>query len=436
MKTNFTIVLSTILLALTSVSAQEKFNPLDFKAKKLVVLSDADQLASTYVDGKSGNKTADLQDQLTIINGATITDPSALKTAPVSNSVKYWPNSLTVTPDGKYALVAELYGPAPLGESMINDTPVGRKITIVDLETAKVISSAEIADGVNAIDVHPSGKYVVVSTMEEGKDIILFPLENGKLGKAKNIALKELAASILPGSKISHLTFDPTGEYLAMSSSFGDETVRFYKFNETDLTFTAYGTPVKPGKLPGIMYWTPNGKYLLVTNIGWGMDVPGMYLAPNRGTVAAIRLDRENKGENGPQNQIVSIEPSRVSPENIAVSPDGKWVVALNFEASLFPVENPNYQPFYSISLYSLNQETGKITLKDEFFYEGVMPEGVVFDGSSKFLAVAVFDHHDANQKGGSVDFFRLLDEENPKLIQTKYSIPVMRGSHIIKRID
>ena len=150
MKTNFAIVLSTILLALTSVSAQEKFNPLDFKAKKLVVLSDADQLASTYVDGKSGNKTADLKDQLTIINGATITDPSALKTAPVSNSVKYWPNSLTVTPDGKYALVAELFGPAPLGESMINDTPVGRKITIVDLETAKVISSAEIADGVNA----------------------------------------------------------------------------------------------------------------------------------------------------------------------------------------------------------------------------------------------------------------------------------------------
>ncbi|WP_040280039.1 beta-propeller fold lactonase family protein [Psychroserpens damuponensis] len=435
MKTRVLLVLFVLSGMLGSINAQQKFNYLDFKAKKLVVLSDADQLASTYVDGKSGNKTADLVDQLTIIDGDNLTNPKALKTASVSNSVKYWPNSLTVTPDGKYALVSELFGPAPLGESMINDTPVGRKLTIVDVETAKVLSVTDVADGINAIDVHPSGKYVAVSTMEEGKEVIIFPLKNGKLGKAKNIAL-ELAASMLPGSKASHLTFDPTGEFLAISSSFGDETVRFFKFNENDLTLTPYGNAVNPGKLPGIMYWSPNGKYLLVTNIGWGADLPGLYLAPTRGTVAAIRLDRANKGDNGPQNQIVSIEPSRVSPENIAVSPDGKWVVALNFEASLYPVESPNYQPFYSISLFSFNEDTGKITLKDEFFFEGVMPEGVVFDGSSNFLAVAVFDHHDSNQKGGSVDFFRLIDKENPKLIQTKYSIPVMRGSHIIKRID
>lgn len=427
--------LGILSLLFTSVNAQEKFNYLDFKAKKLVVLSDADQLASTYVDYKSGNKTADLKDKLTIIDGENLLNPEATKTVGVSNSVKYWPNSMTITPNGKYGLVVELFGPAPLGNSMINETPPGRKITVVDIETTKVISEIDVANGINAIDVHPDGNIIAVSTAEKGKEIILYPFNNGKLGKPINVAL-ELTCNFPGYAPVSHLTFDPTGQFLAISSSFGDETVRFFKFDKSAMTLTPWGNPVKPGKLPAMMYWTPNGKHLLVSNIGWGFDLPGIYLAPVRGTVAAIQLDREGKGANGPANQIVSIEPARISPENIAVSPNGKWMVALNFENSLYPVEHPSYKPFYSISLYKLNQDSGKITLTDDFFFEGVMPEGITFDGSSQFLAVAVFDHHNKNQKGSTVDFFRIIDEENPKLIQTNYSIPVMRGAHIIKRID
>jgi hypothetical protein len=111
-------------------------------------------------------------------------------------------------------------------------------------------------------------------------------------------------------------------------------------------------------------------------------------------------------------------------------------VASLDLEQSYFPPESPLFTPYSALSLYRLNRETGRLTPVDRYYFEGILPEGITFDASGKFLAVAVFDHYNPRQSGGTLDFWRLVDGDEPKLVKLNYSLPLMRAAHIVKRVD
>lgn len=81
----------------------------------LVAVSDADMVASAYSDGKLGP--AQGADALSVIRLGR--PPGELRAAAtgVSNSVTGPPAAVAVTPDGRYAVVAELRGPRPAGKA-------------------------------------------------------------------------------------------------------------------------------------------------------------------------------------------------------------------------------------------------------------------------------------------------------------------------------
>lgn len=411
-------------------------NYLDFKAKKLLVLSDADMLASAYYDQKTGNKTKDLFDQLTIIKGDDILSNPSHSKLQVSNSVKAWPDNMAISPDGRYVAVAELYGPAPLGESNIHHTPKGKKLTIIDLEGnngPEIISDSDIAAGISAVSFHPNGKLIAVTTVEKGKDILIFPFINGKLGKEKAFDFGENTNPYAAG--ISHIEWHPEGMFLAACNSFAKGSVTIYKYDLSENKLVQWGAPLFPGKMPGMAYWTPDGSHLLVTNLYWGLEYEAYFVAQQKGMITSIRLDKEGKGAKGPHHLIVSSGATGGGPENFAISPDGEWVVSLNMELTALPPTHPDFTPYYTLTLFRLN-DRGTLTSKGEYAFEGIMPEGITFDQSGKYFTVAVFDHLNPNKKGGSLDFFEIIDEENPRIIQNQHSISVMRGAHIVKRID
>ena len=74
------------------------------------------------------------------------------------------------------------------------------------------------------------------------------------------------------------------------------------------------------------------------------------------------------------------------------------------------------------------------LTRIGDFNYDGILPEAAVFDNSSRYLAVANYDHFDDRRPGSSIDFWRIqadpLEPENVQLIKTEYSVPVTRGAH------
>jgi DNA-binding beta-propeller fold protein YncE len=407
---------------------------LDFKAKKLVVLSDADMLASGYYDGKAGNKTKKLVDQLTIIDAKNMLNKTNHKKVKASNSVRAWPNNIAISKDGKYAIVAELWGEAKLGESNIHHVPVGRNLSIINLEKGKEVAKLELADAVTAVAFHPNKEILAVTTQEKGREIILLSFKNEKLKHLKNIDLEH------PYNKytapITHIEWHPSGKFLALSNSFYMETVSFLKFNEETNELTKWGNTLKTGKMPGMSYWSPDGKFLLVTNLYWGLELDAYFVANQKGMITVIKFDEKGEGKKGAFHKIVSSGATGGGPENFAISPDGEWVVSLNMELSVLPKNHKLFNPYYTLSLFKFDRKTGVLTKKDEFLSEGIMPEGITFDKSGKYLAVAVFDSNNPNIEGGSVDFFRLIKEENPKIIKLSHYIPVMRGAHIIKRVD
>ncbi|RSL43747.1 hypothetical protein CEP54_014951 [Fusarium duplospermum] len=123
-------------------------------------------------------------------------------------------------------------------------------------------------------------------------------------------------------------------------------------------------------------------------------------------------------------------------PEGLAISPDGQWAVTANLERSTPALDSPDQGFFSSLSLLRLDLKTGSLSTVGTYAFDEILPEGVVFDSSSRFVAVTTFDQYDGKSPGGSVDFWRIsgdhADVNRVEFVETSYSIPVTRGVHSI----
>ena len=128
------------------------------------------------------------------------------------------------------------------------------------------------------------------------------------------------------------------------------------------------------------------------------------------------------------------------SPEGFTVSVEGDYVVSANMERSWLPYNDPRQSWFSSLTLIKRDINTGAMNVMHTTPYDGILPEALVFDSSTDYLAVATFDHYDLKVKTGSIDFFRKVsDPLNPSkemLMKLNNSIPVTRGIHSMVLID
>jgi hypothetical protein len=93
--------------------------------------------------------------------------------------------------------------------------------------------------------------------------------------------------------------------------------------------------------MPGMSYFTPDGRYLLVTNLFWGDDVERTFGGSQQGMLTTIRFKAQSRPDQEPRHTIVSTAATGGSPENFAISPGGEWVVSLDLEQSYFPRRIP-----------------------------------------------------------------------------------------------
>jgi hypothetical protein len=233
---------------------------------------------------------------------------------------------------------------------------------------------------------------------------------------------------------ISHICWHPSGNFLSVTLS--SEQIQFFHYRPENNSLEPWGNPLNTGKLPGVGYFTPDGKHFIVTNLFWGGDVEGAFGGSQQGMLAVIRFVDSSQPDGELKHVIVSTAATGGSPENFAISPNGEWVVSLDMEQSYFPKDSPLFTPYSALTLFRLNVSNGRLTPINRYYFEGVLPEGITFDASGKYLAIAVFDHYNPRQPGSTLDFWRLLDGDAPKLIKLDFSIPLVRGAHIVKRID
>ena len=406
-----------------------------FKGRYLAVLSDADMVASAYIDNNLGARSPQMRDELSLIglaNGLRELNPIRL---PVSNAVTAWPSNLAISQDGRFAYVTEVDRPPSPGATQRTQLQSGQNINALNLSnptSPRIVQTVQVRGRTQAATLSPDGKLLAVSvSRNENEHIYIYPIQsNGQLDQPS--ILKFPGATEAP----LHIEFSPRGNFLAGTFAMQNEA-RFARYQVTgnSIKLEAWGEPLITGKFPSVGHWTPDGSHFIVTNLYWFGGTADLFVGAGNSTLTVIDFnDTPRAGK--VTHTIVSTAPVGASAEEFAISPDGRRVVSLNMENSFLPPEDPRLTYYSSLTLLDFNRQTGILTPRGTYPFEGILPEGITFDASSQFLAVANFAHFNPQRtEQTTIDFWRVVDDVEPKLVQLDVKVPVMRGAHIVKLI-
>lgn len=407
----------------------------DFKGRLIVAVSDADMVASAYLDGHLGPVVG--SDALSVIRlDKPVQNLKAVEIG-VSNSVTGPPSSVAVSPDGRYAIVIETRGTRPAGvtDPRMKDLLLGKTVTVIDLLDPDHPKQVQRIDGVErpqSVDFNADGSLVALTLYPQNaakSPIALYRFAGGRLTDLSTPDLPGWA----PGERLNGAVFHPKENTLAILNA-SRPSLSFVKVISANgqLNVSAWGNQVLVDKQPFKVVFTPDGRFAVLNAMYFGDDVSGTATVPS--TVLSVRLSADTAPDGSPRHQIVDRVISGAYSEGLAMSPDGRWLATTNLEQSTYALTNPRQGFFSSVSLIRLDPQLGLLERVGTYPFDGILPESVIFDNSSRFLAVACFDHYDGRKPGGSIDFWRLTgDYFNPKrieLVRTSYSVEVTRGVH------
>jgi DNA-binding beta-propeller fold protein YncE len=417
--------------------------PFDFKGRALVSISDTDMLASAYVDGQLGPREGrDTLSVIPLVSGGQPLDVRALRAyeTEVSNSVAGSPRAVSVSPDGRMAFVAESFRQATPAMQRFAELQPGTTVTAVDIsnpQAPRVTQRLEIGTRLETVEINAAGDMLAVGLHpRDGRGVAFVPVRGREMGTP----IYTLLPGIDKDTRIAHVSWHPSGNFIAAALCDVGRIVFARVVRQGDsVTLQPWGNPLLVGKYPFKVMWTPDGRHVLANNLQWGPDVTGFWAEAPRGSVVSVRFAEQSatnpQGATVVPHAIVSVADTGVSPEGIAISPDGRLVVTTNLERSYLPYGDRRITWHSSLTLLTFNTANGQLARSGEFLYDGILPEAAVFDASGRYLAVVNFDHFDDSRAGGSVDFWRVdSDPLNPRpvLVQTNHRVTVARGPHSI----
>ena len=432
---HLTLGLAVSALATGPATAEEHLGAeraglVGIEGRAIVSIHDGDMLASAYVDGQLGPR--ETGDVLTIL----LLSDMSLAGVPVSSSVAGAPTAVAVTPDGQFAVVSESFGPRPEDGERFGDLPIGSLVTLVDisdLSDPTVVDTAEAGNRLDGLSISPDGSLIAVALHQsDGRGIAFVERNGNQLGAVSHASLPAIAES----QRISHVEWHPTQDFLAIHTV-DQATVHFARVirDGAAVLLEPWGNPVLTSKYPFMGRFTPDGSHYLTANLFWGPDVPGIWTEAVDGDVMSIRFDAEGSGD-GPRHFIVGRTPTGASPEGLAISPDGEWAVSTNLEVSYAPAEDERHTPYASLTLIDIDTATGDLHTVGTYYFDGILPEAATFDASGQYVAVVNYDQHVGGADGGSIDFWRLVTGDEPKLVQTRTSIAVPHGPHSMSLVN
>lgn len=425
-----------------SVTAQNRdlAAPLPFEGRALVALSDTDMLASAYVDGQLGPR--DGEDMLSVIPLGRHPRDLKVSQVPVTNSVAGPPVAVAVTPDGRFAIAVETFTARPNDgrtDQTFRDLRQGRTLTVIDIAdpaAPQVVQRLAGPERPVSVSISADGSLVAIAIHPLGagrqKPLALYRFADGRLSDTP-------ALPTIPGwtegDQLIHAEFHPRDNMIALLNETKAE-LSFVRL-ETGAgapALAAHGNAVRIEKSPYVVRFTPDGRHAVANGLYWGPDVEGTWNEAPRGSVVSVRLDAGKAADGSPRHALVSRAQTGVSPEGLAVSPDGTMVVTTNLERSYLPYGDPRQTFFSSLTLMRLDPQSGALTRVGDFPYDGILPEAAAFDASSRSLAVVTYDHFDDRKPGGSIDFWLVardpLDPGRIELVRTEHSLAVARGAH------
>ncbi|TAE34020.1 MAG: WD40 repeat domain-containing protein [Cytophagales bacterium] len=422
-KQSFAIALSMLA---SGVMAQQ--GPIQFSAKSIVALSDADMAASAMIDGNL-LKDKGTKDQLTTIGFPLDRSGANVFSSAVSNSMTLFDKVLAVSNNGRLAFVVE--GRGQTGDSLttlkggLSGLPGSTKMFTVDLSAGKPAVKFGFAVGVNpnAVTINPTGNSLIVASADPGKELRIVEVDG--TGKPTRILT---AASPVANAVITDLAWHPGGQFVAYTiAATGEVGLMKYALDATKKpNLTPHGKTVKVGTMPGSGRFSADGSTFVIVD---GKKAAGAS-GTGAGEVFAVQFSTDDTpGEHKVASQAATGE----GPESVAISPDGSVVVVVNAGQS--------YQPFgnaatgkSSLTVYSLGKD-GKLTQAGDYPFEGIAPQSVDFDRTGSAIAVAVPEYLDYGMRNGGIEFWSVTKGDKPTLTKQPGRISLTRGCHAIKVI-
>ena len=423
-----TIALSVFTITSATTLAETPYA--NFQGGKLVAISDGDMLASAYVNGQLGSKESD--DALIVATVSPDLSGMSVASVNVSNSVAGAPTAVAVTPDGRFAVVSESFAERAAGAQSFGELPVGSLLTLVDISDTsepRVVQQLDVGIRPEGLSLSPTGDMVAVAMHPaDGRGIAFVPLVDGALGEPSYASVPGTD----PTNRLSHVEWHPSGDFVAVTDV-DRAIIRFAQVvrGAEGVSLEAWGNPVLVSKYPFMGRFTPDGNHFLTGNLYWGGDVVGIWTEAPAGDVTSIRFATE-AGENGPRHFLVGRAETGVSPEGIAISPDGEWAVTTNLEVSYAPADDPRHTPYASLTLIDIDTDTGRLHTVGTYAFDGILPEAAAWDASSRYVAVVNYDQLDPSREGGSIDFWRLVGGDAASLVKLRKSIETPHGPHSI----
>lgn len=195
-----------------------------------------------------------------------------------------------------------LYAALPQSAQIVEYREDPNSGILTQLSTSPVTAGA----GVQALAVHPSGKYVYAANAGEN-DVSLFTVEAGG-------QLVETGSRTPTGTSPTLVVVDSAGTYLYVGNS---GSISVFSISSSDGTLTQVGNPFQIGISPLNMQLSPSGSFLYVTGASSQAGTPGYIevLTANAGTLSLA----------GPLTQ------PGASPYGLAISPNGNYLYTANF---------------------------------------------------------------------------------------------------------
>jgi DNA-binding beta-propeller fold protein YncE len=407
----------------------------NFAARGLVVISDADMAATAYGDAVL-KRSSGVVDTLTLLD--TKAAPKVVGALNVTNSVIGWPEVLDVSPDGRFAYVAETRGVPPANvekySQVYHDFPAGKWLTVVDvskLDAPRQLQQVDLGKNLGAARVSPNGKQLVSVSETAGKELVLATLEDGLVKHVDYFALDvKRESKSRQGARSA--AWHPSGDVLAVNVA--DREVQFLSVTRAadgrPTRVTLLGKPVTVGQTLSSGHFSKSGKFFLITDIVWGDNAKATdFLFNGPGRLVVIGFDA------GGRHRLVNQTEVGLSPESMAISNDGKLLVTVNMNRTYLPDSFPASmwakRKQSSLSLASFDDTNGQVKVLQEVFFDGLLPENAVFDTQDKMLAIAIYEQRGDPKREGQIEFWKIdTGTGTPELRKTGQRITVTRGAH------
>lgn len=399
--------------------------------RAILVVADGDLVGTVFADGLLFGREGDIRDQradlLTVVE-LPLPEPgddgasARYAQLEVPNSVLGAPRSVALNSGGDTAVILATRGQAAGSAREIRDLPGAGLISVVDLSepfAPRISGQLDLGRGVTTISLHPAGDLVAALRNTSGGLAVDFvEIRDGTPRLLTTIPLNDIDAGPRVGG--GTVAFSPAGDAMAVTV-IGHDIVAFYNVERTaeGVALWPSGEPVQVGNFPYTGSWTPNGWYFVTADLMWGdASTHDIENAP-RGSISVVRYG----GATGGHGHVVSAYVG-TSPEGLAISPQGDLIATGNIELSFLYEDDPRYTRGGTISLLTLNSETGEVLPVGEAV-TGAGPQGLIFDRTGEHLLVNDFE-------SGAVQIWNVERGSQPRLEFTGVRVGAGRGAHAV----